>query len=57
MRPYLNEEFILKIYKVFLNKGAMKLYFVLRSQMIRLRISDTSTMFDFHDANDRQYFE
>jgi hypothetical protein len=45
----------------FLNKGAIKLYFVLRSQDssqdFSYELIYTCSMFDFHDANDRQYFE
>ena len=45
MCPYHNEEL-----------RAVKLYFVLRSQDSSQDFS-YELMFDFHDANDRQYFE
>jgi hypothetical protein len=50
----------LQLREVFLNMGAMEFYFVLRSQdssQISVTSLFTCSMFDFHDANDRQYFE
>jgi hypothetical protein len=65
MHFYHNEQFILKIYnyKTFFKQGSDETLFCIAfaNCKIRLRISVTSlftcSMFDFHDANDGQYFE
>jgi hypothetical protein len=61
---YHNEQFILKIYnyKMFFKQGErwnFILCCICKIRLIRISVTSffTCLMFDFHDANDRQYFE